>query len=312
VGDQGGSRRHPTLAALPSGGFVLGFDEGCDVDPPVPDCQVPADTGWEVRALRLGASGEPLGAPFGLSEPSDGDQVEPALAALPDGRVFAGWIDRSASDPRLRTRVVDPATGYGTAGTGAGNGKVGQRRPTVFVTAQSAVLAWEQQNGTAPYRAYVAQFTHDGAPLLSSLPVAYSPLGKLPAPATHHRAPQGVAAPDGGFVMVYEISAGDDYHYSPNDHDSWAVAIQPFTEWAFPSVPPRRENAYARGAQDSPSIAMLPDGQRVVLWTSDSEAGSGRDVWFRRGEAACGDGSDNDQDGVTDDADPDCAGRAGE
>jgi len=312
AGPEGASRRHPTLAALPSGGFVLGFDEGCDEDAPVPGCQVPADPGWEVLALRVDISGEPLAEPVRLSEQSTGDQVEPALAALPDGRVFAGWIDRSTGQARLRTRVVDPASGDGAPETDAGNGKPGSQRPTAFATADAAVLTWEQREGSAPWRAYLAQFTHGGTPLLPKLPVAYSPLYQVPTPATHHRSPQGAAAPDGGLVVVYEISAGDDYLYSPNDYDAWAVAIQPFTEWAYPSAPPRRENAYTRGAQDSPSISVLPDGQRVVLWTTDGGSGVDRDVWFRRGEAACDDGRDNDQDGATDDADPDCAGRTGD
>jgi hypothetical protein len=311
VHDGGASRRHPSLAAVSGHGFALAYDEGCDPLVPPLTCTTPQDTGQDVNVVRLATSGQPLADPLPIPTARAGDQSRPALATLPEGLVAAVWLDHSTGAARVRTRILDPDTGDGTAEADAGMTNGEMNHPAVFAQRASYVVLWEhRKTPNHRYRAIASQFVLSGDRLVSYVYLSYTPHNQGPVPSTDQRYPQGASGVDHGFVVSYDLDGGADYLQSPNDHDGWAVATQPFTEWMAHDGPPRRENAHVRGDQAAGSIVLLPDGQQVVAWTGDAGGGMGRDVWFRRSEASCHDGQDNDLDDVADDADPDCVARS--
>ncbi|MBP2294912.1 hypothetical protein [Azospirillum rugosum] len=84
-----GAQSRPTVAALPSGGFIVAWT---DVS------QTGADgSGSAVRAQTFSAAGKKVGLEFLVNTTTATAQASPSLAVLPDGTVVAAWADGSGS-----------------------------------------------------------------------------------------------------------------------------------------------------------------------------------------------------------------------
>lgn len=103
----GTGRFDASVAALPDGGFVIGWQaQGGDGD------------ANGVFGRRFGADGVPADAQeFQVNQMAVGDQASPALAVLGNGGVATAWVDTQDGGSTIEARVL---AGSGAAGTGAG------------------------------------------------------------------------------------------------------------------------------------------------------------------------------------------------
>ncbi|MCA1539953.1 VCBS repeat-containing protein [Bradyrhizobium sp. NBAIM32] len=82
-----GNQSDPTITALADGHFVIAWTD---------DSQTGGDTSsWAVRAQVFDADGVPSGPEFLVNTTTAGNQVEPAITALADGRFVVTWTDAS-------------------------------------------------------------------------------------------------------------------------------------------------------------------------------------------------------------------------
>jgi Ca2+-binding RTX toxin-like protein len=115
----------PTLAALPGGGFVVAWQDGSGSG---------GDTsGTAIRAQVFGADGSRSGLEILVNGTTAGDQGDPTVAVLADGRFVVGWTDWSSSggDPSesaVRARIFDPrGAAVSLPGTPAADQYIGTR-----------------------------------------------------------------------------------------------------------------------------------------------------------------------------------------
>jgi Ca2+-binding RTX toxin-like protein len=104
-------RSHPMIAVGPDGSFVVAWqdDSGAGVD---------SDAAIYLQAFN--ASGGTIGSQIVVNTTTSGDQLDPSLTALADGRVVVSWTDESSGNADIRTQIVDPRDGIVT-GTAAGD-----------------------------------------------------------------------------------------------------------------------------------------------------------------------------------------------
>jgi hypothetical protein len=108
--DSGSGRYDASVAALPDGGFVIGWQaQGADGD------------GTGVFGRRFGADGTALdGHEFQVNQMSQGDQANPALAVLDNGGIVTTWTDTQLGTSTIEARVL-AGTSTITASSHAGD-----------------------------------------------------------------------------------------------------------------------------------------------------------------------------------------------
>ncbi|MCG5242222.1 beta strand repeat-containing protein [Azospirillum doebereinerae] len=88
-----GDQQQPSVTALADGGFVVAWTSAAQ-----------DGSGYGVYAQRYNANGGKVGGDFLLEQVAAGDQVQPALAARPDGGFVATWAGQDASGYGIRVR----------------------------------------------------------------------------------------------------------------------------------------------------------------------------------------------------------------
>lgn len=99
-----GQQIRPDVAALQDGGFVIVWqDSGANG----------ADTeGTAIRGQRFNAAGTKIGAQFLVNTTTAGDQTDPSVGVLSDGRFMVTWTDASdVAGTIIRTQIFDPREG---------------------------------------------------------------------------------------------------------------------------------------------------------------------------------------------------------
>jgi Ca2+-binding RTX toxin-like protein len=103
-----GGQGDPSLAALPTGGFVAVYESA-----------------GEIRGQVFDAFGARVGDEFVVTTSTSGVQSIPKVTALADGRFVVTWADSSSShsddDVGVRQQVFDPRDGMVTGSTGVDN-----------------------------------------------------------------------------------------------------------------------------------------------------------------------------------------------
>jgi Ca2+-binding RTX toxin-like protein len=95
--DNGPLERAPSVAALPDGRFVVVWASD----------QSPA-TGSDIFGQVMFADGTKDGARFVVNTDVTGDQANPSVGALPDGRFVVSWTDRNPDIDVIRATIFDP------------------------------------------------------------------------------------------------------------------------------------------------------------------------------------------------------------
>jgi hypothetical protein len=206
-------------------------------------------------------------------------QIDPAVAALPDGSAIITWSSygedgslwgvyarrltaagkaiKADNDDSTKQFLVTQYTAYN------------QRSPAVATLANgNYVIAWisEQERFVGSIDAYARIFTAAGVPVTDEIPLN-SATNACSSPAV-------AALNDGGFTAVW---AEKDGVVATNGWDIWGRA---FSASGSPEVPEFRINTYLYGDQFAPKIAAGPSGS-LVVWTSMAEDGSGQGVYGR-------------------------------
>jgi hypothetical protein len=208
-------------------------------------------------------------------------QVDPAVAALPDGSAIITWAsygeNGSGSMWGIYARRLTSA-GKAIKADNDGSTKqflvtqytsYNQRNPAVAALAGgNYVIAWvsEQERSANSVDIYARIFTADGVPVTDEIAVN-SGTGVCHSPAV---APLN----DGGFTVVW---AQQDPVVATNSWDVWGRA---FSASGMPEVSDFTINNYLYGDQYAPKIAAGPSGS-LVVWTSLGQDGSREGVFGR-------------------------------
>jgi hypothetical protein len=204
-----------------------------------------------------------------------GQQMDPAVAALPDGSAIIAWSSWG-EDGNMYGVYARRLTSTG-AGTTAKEFRVNQitannqRNPAVTALPNgNYVVAWisEQERTTtrADVDVYARIYSDEGVPQTDEIPVN-SGTSLCDTPAV---APLG----DGGFTVVW---AQKDMVIVTNGWDIWGRA---FNSSGVPEGTEFGINTYLYGDQYQPKIAAGPSGS-LVVWTSLNEDGSREGVYGR-------------------------------
>lgn len=202
-------------------------------------------------------------------------QVDPAVAALPDGSAIVTWSSYGEKGSQSMWGV------YARRLTAAGKGvpakqflvtqytSYNQRNPAVATLANgNYVIAWvsEQERFVNSVDVYARIFTAAGVPVTDEIPLN-SGTNLCAAPAV-------AALNDGGFTAVW---AQKDSLVATNGWDIWGRA---FSASGSPEVADFRINTFLYGDQYGPKIAAGPSGS-LVVWTSLGQDGSREGVFGR-------------------------------
>ena len=94
-----GSQHEPSITGLADGRFVVVWSDFS---------QASGDSdGYAVRARIFEADGAPSTGEFVVNTTTDGWQLTPKIAALPDGRFIASWVDTSTGENQFRAQVFN-------------------------------------------------------------------------------------------------------------------------------------------------------------------------------------------------------------
>jgi hypothetical protein len=220
-----------------------------------------------------------IGADIQVNTYTADQQVDPAVAALPDGSAIITWSSYG-EDGSLWGVYARRITAKGTALKADNNGSTkqflvnqftlnNQRSPAVAALANgNYVISWvsEQERSAGSVDIYARIFTPDGVPVTDEILVdSGTNICNNPAVA---------ALNDGGFTAVW---AEQDALVATNSWDIWGRA---FSASGSPETSDFRINTYLYGDQYQPKIAAGPSGS-LVVWTSLGEDGSREGVYGR-------------------------------
>jgi hypothetical protein len=199
-------------------------------------------------------------------------QVDPAVAALPDGSAIITWSSygQDGSMWGVYARKISDKGAFTPAKEFLVNQytQYNQRKPAVATLANGQyVICWisEQERFYNSVDVYARVFTAAGAPVTDEIPVNS---GTHPCDT-----PDVAPLNDGGFTVVW----GQKDTVATNSWDVWGRA---FTASGSPEVTDFRINTYLYGDQYRPKIAAGPSGS-LVVWTSMAQDGSREGVFGR-------------------------------
>lgn len=199
-------------------------------------------------------------------------QIEPAVAALPDGSamvVWSSWAQDGSMFGVYGRRMEENHTGAGKQFLINQYTSYNQHHPAITALNNGTfVVAWvsEQEISTNSVGVYARIFSDDGTPQSDEIAVN----------STNYPCGNPAVAPtlDGGFTVVW---AEKDTLIQTNGWDIWGRA---FTASGAPETSDFRVNTFLYGDQYQPKIATGSTGSMVV-WTSLGEDGSREGVYGR-------------------------------
>lgn len=271
-----GTQRAADVAVTPSGDFVVVWQS----DPP-PGFPGPDGSLSGVFGRRFAADGTPRAAQFQVNTYTPGSQTRPRVATRDGGRFVAVWESRSpvfdaagsASSVFLREFDAngvplgdDLQVNTHTPGT--------QQAPDVAAAPDGTfTVVWE----SGSYYGGSEQ-DGDGAGIFGRrFDTAGNPVGgEVPINAvttSDQRRPAIAARADGGFVVAWDSGGYRD----DMDGDLSGVFARRFDANGAPAGGEFQVNTWTTGYQQSPAIAVQPDGGFVVAWSSDGYYDDGPD-----------------------------------
>ena len=200
-------------------------------------------------------------------------QVDPAVAALPDGGAIVTWSSygQDGSMWGVFARKINNKGVCATPKEFQVNQYTlnNQRKPAVAALARgNYVIAWvsEQERSATSVDIYARVFSSAGRPLTDEIPVNS---GTDPCDT-----PDVAPLVNGGFTVVW---AQKDMTVTTNSWDIWG---RPFSVSGAPQAADFRINTFLFGDQYAPKIAAGPTGS-LVVWTSMGQDGSREGVFGR-------------------------------
>jgi hypothetical protein len=252
------SQRSPSIAAMPTGDFVVLWDSSGDRD----------GSSYAVFAQRFSSAGAPLGGEFQVNHFSSMEQRLTSAAANAAGDFVAVWQSRSQdgsaygifgrrfSSAGLALGVEFQVNAY-TSGY--------QKYPSIAANSNGDfVIAWQSNGQFSPYYGVFARrFSSAGDPEGGELVV--NTLGRYPAVAS---------AASAGFLVTWE--------WPDLDENGKSVVAQHYSGAGSPLDTNFLVNTHTADDQYRPAVATNDDGAFVVAWRSEEQDGSFGGVFGQR------------------------------
>jgi hypothetical protein len=255
-GPLNGDQVSPRAAIGPSGGFVVGQDNGID------------GSGFGIVGRRLGADLSPVGLPFRVNQVAGGDQERPAVAPLTGGGAVAAWQSGRQGFQNISARFLN-ADGSFATGDVVVNGVSGTQ--THRITTNWMVF----RNNRVKYRTQrIKQVVTETRERTGGASLATLKDGTVVvAYASARRAHEKIQA------MVHRVRfihnrfiTNSVLQYVESDSgDMQDVYFQLLSQTGAKIGEEVRANQFTPFNQNQPSIAALPDGTFVLSWNSDQQ-----------------------------------------
>ena len=211
-----------------------------------------------------------IGDPVELSSYTTGNQAEPDVEALADGRFLVVWgsvnVPGDDSENGIRGRFLT-SDGAFSGPEMELNGIVEgiQRRPRVSALADGGFLSgWTSPDGGfviigTDQGAFVRRFAADGTPSGEEFQVNtftdyYQNVSDI------------VATPDGGFLVAWN-SVGS----SGDDSSDWSIQARRYDAGDVAQGAQFQVNTYTSGTQYGARLARQPNGDFVAVWGGSSQ-----------------------------------------
>ncbi|HRM67977.1 MAG TPA: PKD domain-containing protein, partial [Thauera phenylacetica] len=249
----------PTVAAY-DGGFVTAWASYSQ-----------DGSGWGIYAQRYANDGSAVGAEFRVNSTTSGEQYEPEVAALADGRFVVVWRDNGQDGSSYGVY----AQRYNADGTAAGGEfrvntttSGAQYEPAVaMLEGGGFVVTWrsDNQDGSGA-GVYAQRYAADGSALGGEFRVNESINGS-------QYQPDVTALAGGGFAVTwrndnYDVSGTGSYQdVYVREYDATGAALGGEVKVNTPTP--------TQTAQYEPAIASLGAGNYVVVWRSDNQEADG-------------------------------------
>jgi len=247
-----GDQTPPAVAAAADGSFVVVWNSDH------------LGAGEDVFARRYDAAGAALGPEFRVNTYTTGDQVQPTVAADPNGNFVVAWRSphdgdlagvsaRLFNDLGVAQGAEFPVNAYTT-----GN----QSGPALAADMNGGfVVVWNGARAGDTLGVSGRRFTAFGTPLTGDFAVnSFTPGGQ--------QRPDVTLTDNGEIVVLFERFGND-----------LEVFARRFDAFGNPMAAEFRVNTYTTGHQWFPSVAPRPGGGFVATWDSQGQDGSGRGVY---------------------------------
>ncbi|MEM6797064.1 MAG: hypothetical protein AAF725_24030, partial [Acidobacteriota bacterium] len=213
--------------------------------------------GSGVFGRRFDSGGMPIGIEFQVNERTTLEQGSPEIAALEGGGFAAVWTDEESIGSFVRAlRLFDSGGMPIGIETQFGSSDIAAKAPALAVSSTGTLLvAWPQASDRIATQLFDAGGMPIGIETLISGEAAAGGPGVAPTR-------------DGGFVVVWENSSGQ-------DTDGTGIFTRRIDSIGMPIGIETQVNGKFVGDQKSPSIAAAPDGTFAVAWQSPDSDGSG-------------------------------------
>jgi uncharacterized lipoprotein NlpE involved in copper resistance len=228
-------------------------------------------SGWGIYAQRYANDGTAVGAEFRVNATTSGEQYDPEVAALADGRFVVVWRDNGQDGSSYGVY----AQRYNADGSAAGGEfrvntttSDAQYEPAVaMLEGGGFVVAWrsDNQDGSSA-GVYAQRYAADGSALGGEFRVNESTVGG-------QYQPDVTALAGGGFAVTwrndnYDVSGtGSSQDVYVREYDAAGAALGGQARVNTPTP--------TQTLQYEPAIASLGAGNYVVVWRSDDQENDG-------------------------------------
>ena len=262
--EEQGQNQPQSVAATADGGFIAAWaSDSSD------------GNSWGVVAQRFDASGHALGNEIKVNTYSTGEQRNPAVAVLADGKFVVTWNSANSQD----------GSDWGVYGQlyAANGNAIGSEFPVN--TTVSGGQYWPHVTGLAG-GGFAVTWTDNSSSADAKAQVfdaSANPVGNEFTVNTtindwqYNSAVTPVS--DGGFWAVWQ-SGGQ------SGDESWGIYAQKFTALGVKQGSEIHVNTYTANEQYQPQISARADGSFVVVWSSAGQDGSDWGVYAQQFDAS--------------------------
>ncbi len=273
------SQEKPTVALSPEGSFVVVWSS-------------PGSFGTDtfftsIQGQRYLSTGSALGSEFQINTYTSSTQERPVVAVKNNGDFVVTWDSDGSTgdDPGVSVqaqRFASDGTMLGLQFQINSYTTSSQLNPDIVISpANDFLLVWESQGSPGDPSGMSIQgrrFASDGSPQGTEFQVnTYT--------TNFQRYPSVAMAGDGSFVVAWASNGSN-----ATDNSTYSVQGQRFTSLGQPIDSEFQVNTTISLAQKDASIAMVPNYDFVVVWSSFGSGGSDNSLYSIQGQRYSSDG----------------------
>jgi hypothetical protein len=250
------------VAALPTGGFVVAWDDnslaGGDT------------TGWSVRAQIYSSDGSKLGSEFLVNTTTSHDEVRPSIAVLEDGRFVIAYDEDvpfggGSGTSSVLARIFNPDGTQSQPEFGPqGNANTGAFPALARLVDGRWIVAWTGQDDGGGHigdqgiqaRIFNGNESPSGPAFIVNNPIVNA-----------QAAPEITAANDGGFIVAWYDTGDNGVHARIFQNDDSPAANDFLVGTTF-----------SGNSLNHIAIAELKSGRFVVAWDTDPAGSDPADI----------------------------------